>query len=341
MSAHDNPAFKNLDAGFGSENALFDLDSMADSGSDNTQRRSGRRRVLPEHLEAIHADYVTALAGAPMMGQTPRTYGSQVRGYLAWLAESDRDAAALTDPSARDGAVRDYRAHLQTVLRRQPTTINLALAAIGDFYLRSGLGTPKVARLTLTPSAPKALDPADHLRWLREVERCQPRDRVLAYLGRYAGLRISERCGLNVADVKLSARKGVLVVWGKGGKYREVPAHPLLHEELTRWIYEERPAWPGADDSDALLLNARGKRLGTRGADRVLGAIATAAGVGQDYSTHVDRHGFATELLREKGVDIVLVAELLGHARLEDTRRYTLPTADEKAAAVAGLTVDR
>ncbi|MEV6432961.1 tyrosine-type recombinase/integrase, partial [Nocardia sp. NPDC051463] len=275
-------------------------------------------------------------------GETPRVYASQVRGFLAWLEETGIADAALADPHARDGAVRDYRAHLQTVLRRKPATINLGLAAIGDFYLRRGLGLPNVARLVLPQAAPKSLDPADNLRWLREVERRQTRDRVLAYLGRYAGLRIGERVALDIADIALSARRCVITVRsGKGGKFREVPAHPILREQLTIWIYEERPAWTGAADSDALLLNARGKRLGSRGADKVLSGIATAAGVGEEYTTHVDRHGFATELLREQGVDIVLVAELLGHARLEETRRYTLPSADEKAAAVAGLAVDR
>jgi integrase/recombinase XerC len=342
MSAHDNQDYQNLWDASGSDNTLFDLDSGTDSGSDNTQRPSRRRRSLPEHLEVVHADYVTALTRAPLAGETPRIYASQIRGFLAWLADADLPGDPLADARFRDGAVRDYRGYLQTVLRRRPASINLALAAVSDFFVRSGLGAPNAARLDLPQAAPRAFTGAENVRWLRVVEQqSSARDRVLAYLGRYAGLRISERVGLDVRDVALSARKAVITVHsGKGGKFREIPAHPVLHQALMVWVYEERPGWPGAGASDALLLNARGARLGTRGADKILGRIAEQAGI-EDYSTHVDRHSFATELLRERGADIVLVAALLGHARLEETRRYTLPSFDEKAAAVAGLAIDR
>ncbi|WP_280500255.1 tyrosine-type recombinase/integrase [Nocardia farcinica] len=344
MTDLDNPVFRNLWDTSGSDNALFDLDQTGESSSDKTQqrgRRSSRRLSVPK--ERILADYAAALAASPLRGSSPNTYLSQVRGFLLWLEESTPAAGdPLTDPRARDGAVRDYRTYLQTVARRRPATINTALAAVSDFFVRSGLGAPQAVRVALPQAAPRALGPTENLRWLRTVEaRPRSRDRVLAYLGRYAGLRIGERVALDVGDIALSARKGLITVRsGKGGRYREVPTHPVLHQELTRWIHEDRPAWPGAAGTDALLLNARGGRLGARGADKILGAIAAEAGI-TDYSPHVDRHSFATELLRERGVDIVLVAELLGHARLEDTRRYCLPTADEKAAAVAGLHTDR
>ncbi|MEV6432969.1 hypothetical protein, partial [Nocardia sp. NPDC051463] len=70
---------------------------MTDSGSDNTQRRSERLRRLPDHLEVIHAEYVMALVGAPITGETPRVYASQVRGFLAWLEETGIADAALAD----------------------------------------------------------------------------------------------------------------------------------------------------------------------------------------------------------------------------------------------------
>lgn len=340
----DNPDFRNHTAAIGSENALFELPQTGGSSSDNTQQsgrgRSARQLSVPQ--ERILTDYAEALEAAPLDENTCRTYVSQVRGFLSWLEQSDPAGGDPLSERNRDGTVRDYRTHLQTVLRRRPATINLALAAINDFAVRRGLGAPAVARLSLPPTAPRALSPAENLRWLREVERRPTRDRVLAYLGRYAGLRIGERVALDIGDIALSARKCVITVRkGKGGRYREIPAHPLLREELTNWIYTERPAWPGADGSDALLLNTRGDRLGTRGADKILSGIATAAGLEDGYTSHVDRHSFATELLRDRHADIVLVAELLGHVRIEDTRRYTLPTADDKAAAVAGLGIDR
>jgi len=98
-------------------------------------------------MEAVHARYIVQLAAAPLDDNTRRTYGSRIRQYLAWVADADLDGDPLTQPAARDGAVRDYRAHLQTVLRRKPTTVNLALAALVDFYTRLGLGPPEARRL--------------------------------------------------------------------------------------------------------------------------------------------------------------------------------------------------
>ncbi|MEU6191495.1 hypothetical protein [Nocardia sp. NPDC047038] len=82
------------------------------------------------------------------------------------------------------------------MLRRRPATINLALAAVSDFFVRSGLGAPNAARLDLPQAAPRAFTGAENVRWLRVVEQqSSARDRVLASLGRYAGLRIPNGSG--------------------------------------------------------------------------------------------------------------------------------------------------
>jgi site-specific recombinase XerC len=73
----------------------------------------------------------------------------------------------------------------------------------------------------------------------------------------YAGLRIGEAVALDLDDVRLSARKGVLIVRsGKGDRYRELPVHPELRANLAIWL-DERPDWPGATANPALLLNRR------------------------------------------------------------------------------------
>jgi integrase/recombinase XerC len=233
------------------------------TGSAGSTVQHLRTRAL--HLEAIHARYAGHLVGAPLDANTRRAYASRIRQYLAWLADTDVDGDPLTDPAARDGAVRDYRAHLQTVLRRKPTTVNLTLAALVDFYTRCGLGAPEVRRLDLPQQAPRALSNKDSTRWLRTVERwLNPRDRVIALLPFYAGLRLSELVALDLPDIKLSARKGLVIVRsGKGRKYREIPVHPVLRENLAIWLNEERPGWLGAD-TPALLLSQRGHRLTDR-----------------------------------------------------------------------------
>ena len=305
--------------------------------------RRGRAPVaLPPHAEAVLTTYQAQLGKATMLDDdTRRAYTSRVRGYLAWLATADVDGDPLSDPAARDGAVRDYRTYLQTVAKRKPATVNTTLAALGDFYTRAGLGTPNAARLDLPKRAPRGLDARDSVRWLRTVERwLSPRDRVVALLPYYAGLRVGEVVALDTGDVQLSARKGMITVRaGKNRKYREIPVHTSLHEHLKLWINDERPGWPGAD-SPALLLNQRGGRLSDRGAHDILQSIADDAGLRADFTGgHVLRHTFGTRLVRE-GHDLVLVAELMGHARLETTRAYSLPTDADREAAIHSLLPD-
>ncbi|WP_157255000.1 tyrosine-type recombinase/integrase [Nonomuraea typhae] len=114
----------------------------------------------------------------------------------------------------------------------------------------------------------------------------------------------------------MSARKGRLRLYGKGGKFREVDIHPKLRTELQLWL-DERPNWPKAGDSPALFLNAKGGRLSARAAGGIIADIAQTAGLDDPTTAHVLRHTLATTLVRDKG-DLVVVAEILGHARLGD-----------------------
>ena len=332
-----------------SDNAQSGGAQPGESTSDNTKppadrpRRGRRPTPLPADLEDVLARYVDQLSMATMLdADTLRAYASRVRGYLAWLDQADADGDPLHEARARDGAVRDFRAHLQTVAMRAPATINTTLAAISDFYTRTGLGPPDADRLDLPQRAPRALSAKDTTRWLRAVERSlNPRDRVAALIPFYAGLRIGETVALNTTDVQLSARKGKIIVRsGKGKRYREVPLHAVLRAQLALWINDERPDWPGATASPALLLNRRGGRLTAKGATNILAAIAADAGIPDDFSPHVLRHCFGTTLVRD-GHDLVLVAELMGHARLETTRAYALPTVADRQRAINILPTDR
>jgi len=130
----------------------------------------------------------------------------------------------------------------------------------------------------------------------------------------YAGARISEVVALDVVDVRLSARKGVLRIFGKGERVREVPIHPKLAKALKGWL-EERRDWPGQEDP-ALCLNQRGGRLSVKVSHDIITGIATRAGLDDEITAHVLRHTFATTLVRG-GTDLVIVADLLGHARLD------------------------
>ena len=256
---------------------------------------------------------------------------------MAWLAAAETDGDPLGTVEGRDWAVRDYRSHLQAVLKRRPATVNGALAAVDDFYIRRGLGPARALRVDLPDAAPRALEPRVQVRYLRAVDGCpSPRDQALALVPFYAGARISEVVALDVDDVRHSARKGVLRILGKGERVREVPIHPKLAKVLRAWL-EERRDWP-RQENPALFLNQRGDRLSVKAAHDIITGIATRAGL-DDITAHVLRHTFATMLVRG-GTDLVIVAELLGHARLETTRGYTRPTAEDRSRALDLLTTD-
>jgi len=306
-----------------------------------TPRVPQEPETTSENTTAALADYQRALRAAPLSDETRRTYLSKVRGYLTWLAAAGADGDPLTEARARDWAVRDYRTHLVTVAKNAPRTINTALAAIDDFYTRRGLGPASAGRLDLPAQAPRALDAKTALRWIRAIAaRTAPRDRVLALLPLYAGLRVSETVALDVGDVRLSARKGTLRVRGKGGKPRDLPVHAQLRTDLQAWL-DERPGWPGAGASPALLLNRRGRRLSVRGASDIIRGIAAEANLGEEHITaHIGRHTFAATLVRG-GTDLVTVADMLGHARLDTVRLYTRPTAAGRERALNLLPHDR
>jgi integrase/recombinase XerC len=294
--------------------------------------------LTPENA-ALLAGYADHLERSPLSGHSPRTYLGAVRAYLTWLQEAPVDGDPLNDATAKDWAVRDYRSFLVTVAKRATATMNKHLAALQDFYVWRGLGPPRgIARHQVPRHAPRALEPRAKLRYLRAVEAWpNARDRAIALLPLYAGTRIAEIRTLDVSDVRLSARKGQIHLVGKGEKSRTVPVHPKLRAALAGWL-DKRPDKPGAD-SAALFTSNRGTRMTTDAIADAITAITTAAGLDDRVTSHILRHTFGTELTRG-GVDIVTVAELMGHASLETTRLYTRPSAADMQRAVDLLTAD-
>jgi site-specific recombinase XerD len=305
-------------------------------------RRRGRRpAALPTALEAAHAIYVAELAQAPLSAESRRTYASKARQYLVWLASwlhaTDAGGDPLSDPGVRDRAVREWRTHLVTEAGLAPVSINNALSAVDDLYVRRGMGRAAAQRVDVAMPPPRALDEQAQLVWLRAVEdHPSARDRALAAVPFYAGARIAETVGLDTGDVTIKGSAGILRIrhHGRavGAKIREVPLHARLRDDLQLWL-AERADWPGARNTSALFLNHRGARLTVRGARDVIARIAAAAGQSDLVTAHVLRHTFGTNLVRG-GTDLVLVAELLGHARLETTRSYTEPSATDRTEAM-------
>lgn len=297
-------------------------------GPNVVPRPKGRTKSGPSHLHG----YVTWLASQPVAELTRRTYRRRVAAYLAWLEKhpGERYGDPMSDTFARDYAVRDYKHDLKTVGKAAPASVNGALAAIDHFYRYLGLGPVNVRREQLPSTSPQAIAIEEQRWFLRAVERAagKPRNAAIALLIFYTGLRLAECAALNVDDVVISARRGrVMVRAGKGDAYREVPLNRDVRQALTRWLAERRAA---EVETDALFVNRNGGRLSPRSIHEVLNRLAAEAGV--RLSARVLRHTCLTRLVRA-GNDLVLVAEIAGHRRLETTRRYSLPsTADREAA---------
>ena len=145
------------------------------------------------------------------------------------------------------------------------------------------------------------------------------RDLALAELLYGSGLRISEALRLDVNDV--NANSGVVRVTGKGEKDRVVPLADTAKEALNAWL-SVRSSLDPTGQKNALFLGARGGRLNRRQASRLIEDLCKRVGLPQAVSPHSLRHSFATHLL-EAGADMRSVQELLGHARLTTTQRYT------------------
>lgn len=145
------------------------------------------------------------------------------------------------------------------------------------------------------------------------------RDLALAELLYGSGLRVSEALGLDVLDADPAS--GVVRVMGKGGRERMSPLSDTARDALSAWLAVRHEVDEGRGEP-ALFLGARGGRLNRRQAARIIETLCLRAGLPQAISPHGLRHSFATHLL-EAGADLRSVQELLGHARLSTTQRYT------------------
>lgn len=146
------------------------------------------------------------------------------------------------------------------------------------------------------------------------------RDRALMEVAYGCGLRASELCALRMIDVNLE--QGFLRAFGKGEKERSVPLLGQVRQRVERYIAEGRPLLD-REGSHQLFLTRRGGALRREDVWRVIRKRGTLAGISQArLYPHILRHSFATHLLR-RGMDLRTLQELLGHASIATTERYT------------------
>lgn len=265
---------------------------------------------------------------------TVRAYESDLSQFVTFLARHvSRKRAELT---MDDFDHLNIRAFLGDLHKRGNSRSSAArkLAAIrtfGKYLRREGVLEGDPAALVGTPKRehrlPAHLGETEMSQLLEMPDASQPlgrRDRAILELFYASGLRLSELVSLNVEDVNLSGR--VVRVMGKGGKERIVPFNRTTEAALRAWLSD----WQGLiaqravsrKQRDPLFLNYQGKRLTTRSVDRLVRKYVAACSTRMGISPHALRHSFATHLL-ERGADLRAIQELLGHARLSTTQRYT------------------
>ena len=277
---------------------------------------------LASQIERYLADLRRTNASAHSI----RAYAADLQQFLEYLSPPDLAPpapAAIDVFVLREWLAGLYRDKLSTL------TIRRKLAAVRGlfrFLLREGAIPVNVARLIRTPKAPKTLPSvmtAEQTNALIDgvaadkLERPHPaRDRAIFELLYGCGLRISELAGLSLEDVDRS--EGWVRVRGKGRKERQVPIPRKAAEALDRYLGER----PVVRDERAVFLNHRRSRLTDRGMRGIVKLYATSLAGDSSIHPHSLRHAYATHLLAD-GADLRSIQELLGHARLSTTQKYT------------------
>jgi integrase/recombinase XerC len=265
--------------------------------------------------------------------RTVRAYRTDLARFVHfWQEEFGEEKASAAKLARVDPlAVRSYLAALhraglknRSIARHLSTMRSLFRWACREGHLEkspaAGLVSPRVPR-----SLPRAMTVADTESLLEasEADSVPERERALFELLYAAGLRVSEAAGLDVEDLDLSSR--LVRVLGKGSKQRIVPFGEQAEDALRAWLPLRaalRREGSPHDDAEPLFVNRRGGRLTTRSMARLLKRRLRAAGLSADISPHALRHTFATHLL-EAGADLRAIQELLGHASLSTTQKYT------------------
>ncbi len=274
------------------------------------------RRASPNTCEAYARDlsdflgFLTRYQGAePNAAALAALRPTDLRAFLAARAAEGAGAATRARQLA---AIRGF---LRFLARRE----GLKPAAL------AGLRGPKLPRpVPRAISAEHAMVLGGEVGLVHDTPRAErpafqaARDTALFTLLYGCGLRIGEALALDIRDAPLPGADAALRVIGKGGKTRLVPVLPAVRAAMAAWLTHR----PAAAPDEPLFLGARGKRLDPAIAQKSMRDYRRLAGLPEHATPHALRHSFATHLLGG-GADLRAIQELLGHASLSTTQRYT------------------
>ncbi len=293
------------------------------------QDRRSDQRELEEFLDALALE------------------GRSVHSMRAYRRDLEALLAALPRPldQARPADLREcFRRQQQA--GKSPSSINRAIAAARSFcrfLFEEGMLETNPAQALRSirlgpPLAPKHLTVEEVQRLLSLPDTATPigrRDRAILMLFYNTGLRVGELCALSREDVQLPAQGwGALQVVGKGRRLHRLPINRPAADALLAYLADRE------DADSALFLNRSGRRFSVRGIALLANRYLRAAGITDRSGPHVLRHSFATHALRARP-NLRAVQELLGHAWVTTTQRYTHLEVEDLQAQVADLPANR
>lgn len=280
---------------------------------------------------------------------TVRNYLSDLKGFAAFCESSStwsegEDSVESFSPAAvTTPTITLYRSHLKNVAGLKPASINRYLVSVKRYFSwASDQGLVSRDPAKAVKLVPRVVPPPRHLSDREEaalvsaVERYGTlRDRTLMVVALHSGLRSEELCKLEPNHVKLGKRSGHLKVYGKRGKYREVPLNVTARDAFSEWL-EELPA-----GSEWLFPSRKGKTNGTgeretqpitvRGLGYVVKRYSELAKV-EDLSCHDLRHRFGYRMAEK--APLHRLAQIMGHDSLDTTMVYVRGTRGDLQSAV-------
>ncbi len=312
-------------------------------------KRAAKPELSPEGEGEIRRYETYLRDGQDLAADTVRNYLSDVRQFAAFCEATWAEGGEATEPfspaNVTTPTITLYRSHLKNALELKPATINRHLVSIKRcFGWAADEGIIARDPAKAVKLVPRVVPPPRHLTDREEaalvaaVERYgSPRDRTLIVVALHTGLRSEELCGLKPTHVKVARRSGRLEVWGKRGKYREVPLNSTAREALSEWMAELPAGAP-------CLFPSRKKTADEDGAgerelrpitDRAFGYVVAkyaALSKVEDVSPHDLRHRFGYEMA--KRVPLHRLAQIMGHDSLDTTMVYVRGTQGDLQRAV-------
>jgi integrase/recombinase XerC len=272
---------------------------------------------------------------------TLRNYLSDISQFCQFLIEKGLCLRADGSIDASKVDVYVMRAYLASLTKsRKKSSVGRKIAALRGFF-RYLVATHHVEKdpllLIHSPKQEKPLptflsvdDAFQLLGGIKVRTGLDVRDLAVLEVFYSSGIRVSELVGLNWADI--DSHLGIIRVIGKGSKERIVPIGQVALEALERYSHELRKKWSlSCKGQTAVFLNNRGERITTRSVARIVEKHLKQAGIQIKMGPHGLRHSFATHLLNG-GADLRAIQELLGHASLSTTQRYTHLNLDQLTA---------